>query len=103
MLRWTFPYILFISLAALAAGVLNSYGRFAVPALTSTLMNLVMIVFAAWIAPSFDRPGIVLAIGVFVAGIVQLAFQLPFVVQAWACCGGRAGAGATRACARSGA
>jgi putative peptidoglycan lipid II flippase len=44
-------------------------------------MNLVMIVFAAWIAPSFDRPGIVLAIGVFVAGVVQLAFQLPFVVR----------------------
>jgi putative peptidoglycan lipid II flippase len=81
MLRWTFPYLLFISLAALASGVLNSYGRFAVPALTSTLMNLVMIVFAAWIAPSFDRPGIVLAIGVFVAGVVQLTFQLPFVVK----------------------
>jgi putative peptidoglycan lipid II flippase len=81
MLRWTFPYLLFISLAALAGGVLNSYGRFAVPALTSTLMNLVMIVFAAWIAPAFDRPGIVLAIGVFVAGLAQLAFQLPFVVR----------------------
>jgi putative peptidoglycan lipid II flippase len=81
MLRWTFPYLLFISLAALAGGVLNSYGRFAVPAITSTLMNLVMIVFAAWIAPSFARPGIVLAIGVFVAGVVQLAFQVPFLVK----------------------
>ncbi len=81
MLRWTFPYLLFISLAALAGGVLNSYGRFAVPALTSTLMNVVMIVFAAWIAPSFERPGIALAIGVFVAGVVQLAFQLPYVVK----------------------
>jgi putative peptidoglycan lipid II flippase len=81
MLRWTFPYLLFISLAALASGVLNSYGRFAVPAMTSTLMNLVMIVFAAWIAPSFDRPGVVLAIGVFVAGLVQLGFQLPFIVR----------------------
>jgi putative peptidoglycan lipid II flippase len=81
MLRWTFPYLLFISLAALAAGVLNSYGRFAIPALTSTLMNLVMIVFAAWIAPAFERPGIVLAIGVFVAGVAQLAFQLPFLVR----------------------
>jgi putative peptidoglycan lipid II flippase len=81
MLRWTFPYLLFISLAALAAGVLNSYGKFAVPALTSTLMNLVMIVFAAWIAPSFERPGIVLAIGVFVAGVVQFAFQVPYLVK----------------------
>jgi putative peptidoglycan lipid II flippase len=81
MLRWTFPYLLFISLAALSAGVLNSYGRFAVPAMTSTLMNLVMIVFAAWIAPGFERPGIVLAIGVFVAGLLQLCFQLPFMIR----------------------
>ena len=81
MLRWTFPYLLFISLAALSAGVLNSYGRFAVPAMTSTLMNLVMIVFAAWIAPGFERPGIVLAIGVFVAGLLQLGFQLPFMIR----------------------
>jgi putative peptidoglycan lipid II flippase len=81
MLRWTFPYLLFVSLAALAGGVLNSYGRFAVPALTSTLMNLVLIAFAAWVAPSFERPAMVLAIGVFVAGIVQLGFQVPFLVK----------------------
>src|SRR5512139_2572614 len=81
MLRWTFPYILFVSLAALLGGVLNSYGKFAVPATTSTLMNIVMIVFAAFIAPYFDRPGVVLAIGVFVAGLVQLGFQLPFLLK----------------------
>jgi len=81
MLRWTFPFILFISLAALAGGVLNSYGKFAVPATTSTLMNVVMIVFAAFIAPYFARPGIVLAIGVFVSGLVQLVFQLPFMLR----------------------
>jgi putative peptidoglycan lipid II flippase len=81
MLRWTFPYLLFISLASLAAGVLNSYKRFSVPALMSTLMNLVMIVFAAWLAPRFERPGVVLAIGVFVAGVVQLAFQLPSLIR----------------------
>jgi putative peptidoglycan lipid II flippase len=81
MLRWTFPYLLFISLAALASGVLNSYQRFSVPALMSTFMNLVMIVFAAWIAPRFPRPGIVLAIGVFVAGAVQFTFQLPALIR----------------------
>ncbi len=81
MLRWTFPYLLFISLASLAAGVLNSYKRFSVPALMSTLMNLVMIVFAAWLAPRFERPGVVLAIGVFVAGVVQLGFQLPSLIR----------------------
>jgi putative peptidoglycan lipid II flippase len=81
MLRWTFPFILFISLAALAGGVLNSYGKFAVPATTSTLMNVVMIVFAAFVAPYFPRPGIALAIGVFVSGLVQLGFQLPFLIR----------------------
>jgi putative peptidoglycan lipid II flippase len=81
MLRWTFPFILFISLAALAGGVLNSYGKFAVPATTSTLMNVVMIVFAAFIAPYFEQPGVALAIGVFVSGLVQLGFQLPFMLK----------------------
>jgi len=81
MLRWTFPFILFISLAALAGGVLNSYGKFAVPATTSTLMNIVMIVVAAFVAPYFAQPGLVLAIGVFVSGLVQLGFQLPFLLK----------------------
>ena len=77
MLRFTFPYLLFISLVALGSGVLNSYGRFAMPAFVSTLLNVVMIVFAAWLAPHFDNPGLVLAAGVFVAGVVQLAMLLP--------------------------
>jgi putative peptidoglycan lipid II flippase len=77
MLRLTFPYILFMSLVALASGVLNSYGRFAVPAFTPVLLNAVMIVFATLVAPHAAEPGIALAAGVFVAGLVQLLFQLP--------------------------
>jgi len=77
MLRFTFPYLFFISLVALASGVLNSYGRFGLPAFTPVLLNAVMIVCAAFIAPHSGRPGLVLAIGVFVAGLVQLAAQLP--------------------------
>ena len=77
MLRWTFPYLFFISLTALAGGVLNSYGRFAVPAVTSVALNLTAIVFAAWIAPHTGNPGVTLAIGVFVAGVIQLAIQVP--------------------------
>ena len=77
MLRLTFPYIFFMSLVALASGVLNSYGRFAVPAFTPVLLNVVMIVFASVIAPGTARPGIALAAGVFVAGLVQLLLQLP--------------------------
>jgi putative peptidoglycan lipid II flippase len=75
MLRWTFPYVFFISLTALAAGVLNSYGKFAWAAFNPIILNVVMIVFAAFVAPTFEQPGLALAIGVFVAGVVQLAWQ----------------------------
>jgi putative peptidoglycan lipid II flippase len=81
MLRWTFPYLLFISLTALLSGVLNSYGRFAVPAFTQVIMNLVMIFFAVVFAVNAENPGIVLAIGVFVSGALQVLFQLPSVAR----------------------
>jgi putative peptidoglycan lipid II flippase len=77
MLRFTFPYMFFISLVALGSGILNSYGRFAVPALNQTLLNVVMIVAAGVVAPYFPSPGLVIAIGVFVAGVVQLVAQFP--------------------------
>lgn len=79
MLRLTFPYLLFISLTALAGAILNTHGRFAVPALTPLLLNVVLIVFAGWVAPLLSEPGIGLALGVFVAGLVQLGFQVPFL------------------------
>ncbi len=77
MLRWTFPYLLFVSLTALAGGVLNSYQKFALPAFSSVLLNVVMIVFAAWLSPYFDPPVIALAVGVFVGGVVQVLLLLP--------------------------
>ncbi len=77
MLRFTFPYMFFISLVALGSGVLNSYGQFGVPAFNQTLLNLVMIVTAGVVAPYFPKPGLVLAIGVFVAGVLQLVAQFP--------------------------
>jgi len=79
MLRFTFPYILFVSLTAFAGSVLNSHGRFAVAAFTPVLLNVVMIVFAGFVGPMLDDPAIGLAAGVFAAGIIQLAFQLPFL------------------------
>lgn len=79
MLRLTFPYLLFISMTALAGAILNTHGRFAVPALTPLLLNVVLIVFAGGVAPLLSEPGIGLALGVFVAGLVQLAFQVPFL------------------------
>ncbi len=79
MLRITFPYLLFISLTAFAGAILNSYGRFAVPAFTPVFLNLSMIAAAVWLAPRMSEPVVALAWGVFVAGVVQLLFQLPFL------------------------
>lgn len=82
MLRFTFPYVLFISLTGMAGSVLNAYGRFAVPAFTPVLLNLSIIGAAIWLSPQLTEPTIALAIGVFIAGVVQLLFQLPFLRRA---------------------
>lgn len=76
LVRITFPYLGFISLTAFAGAVLNSHGRFAVPAFTPVLLNLTLIIAALAIAPGLDEPVLALAWGVFVAGLVQLLFQL---------------------------
>jgi putative peptidoglycan lipid II flippase len=82
MLRITFPYLLFISLTAFAGAILNAYGRFAVPALTPVLLNLVLIAAVLWWSPHFAEPVMALAWGVFLAGVLQLLFQLPFLWRA---------------------
>ena len=79
LLRYTFPYIFFISLVSLAGGILNTYSRFSVPALTPALLNLSFIVFALWLSPYFERPIFALAWAVLIGGILQLAFQIPFL------------------------
>ncbi len=85
MLRITFPYALFISLASLAGGILNSYQRFAIPALSPILLNFAMIAAALGLAPLMPRwgydPVLALAWGVFAAGILQLVFQLPALAK----------------------
>ncbi len=81
MLRITFPYALFISLASLAGGILNSYQRFAIPALSPVLMNLAMISAALVAGEWFGGSVKVLAWGVFAAGILQLGFQLPALAR----------------------
>lgn len=81
MLRITFPYLFLISLTALCGAILNSYGRFAVPAFTPVLLNLCMIGATIFMTPYFDQPILALAWGVFIAGVVQLLFQLPFLAQ----------------------
>ena len=77
LIKLTFPYLLLISLTGFAGAILNSYQRFAVPALTPILLNLSLIAAAIKFAPSFDEPAVALALGVLVAGFAQLLFQVP--------------------------
>ena len=81
LLRVTFPYILFISLTSFAGGILNTYSRFSVPAFTPALLNLSFIAFALWAAPYFDPPVMALAWAVFCGGVLQLLFQVPFLLR----------------------
>jgi len=77
LLRWTFPYLMFISLTSLAGSVLNTYGRFAVPAATPIILNICLI------ASAYIHGGEVhvLAYAVFIAGILQFAMQLPSLAR----------------------
>ena len=81
MLRFTFPYLLFVSLTAFAGGILNTYGRFAVPAFTPVILNVVLIAAALYLAPTLEEPGMALAYAVFAAGLIQLVFQIPFLAR----------------------
>lgn len=81
MLQITFPYLFLISLTAFSGAVLNSYNNFAVPAFTPVLLNLSLISAAVFLAPIFTQPVIALAWGVFIAGVVQFFFQLPFLLK----------------------
>lgn len=85
MTRWMFPYVAFMSLVALSSGVLNTWRRFAVSAVTPVLLNLSMI-GAAWLgAPWFKTLGIepvyALGVGVMLGGMLQLALQVPALLQ----------------------
>ncbi|WP_257255219.1 MULTISPECIES: murein biosynthesis integral membrane protein MurJ [unclassified Endozoicomonas] len=81
MLRITFPYLLLISLTALAGSILNSYNRFAVPAFTPVLLNLSLIGSTVFLSQWFDEPVMALAWGVVIAGVSQLLLQIPFLLQ----------------------
>lgn len=81
LLRITFPFLLFISLTAMAGAVLNTFHRFAMPALTPVVMNLCMIAAALWWAPHFDVPIESMAWAILIAGVLQLLVQLPPVAK----------------------
>lgn len=77
LIVWTFPYLFLISLTGFCGAILNTYGRFAVPAYTPVLLNLSLITAAVVWAPTMPEPALGLAMGVTLAGVVQLLFQLP--------------------------
>ena len=79
MLRFTFPYLLFISLTAFAGAILNTSKQFWATAFTPVILNVVLIIASGWMAPNASSPGMVLAMAVFVAGLLQLVFLLPFL------------------------
>src|SRR5690606_1646667 len=81
LLRIIFPYILFIPLASSAGVLLNTYGRFPLPAFTPVVLHIPLIVAALAFADDFNPPVKVLAWAVFVGGVLQLAFQIPFLVR----------------------
>ena len=85
MTRLMFPYIGFISLVSLSAGVLNTWKRFAVPAATPVLLNVSMIAAVLLLAPQLERAGIApiysLAAGVMLGGVLQLAVQVPALLR----------------------
>ncbi|MFQ3206420.1 MAG: putative peptidoglycan lipid II flippase [Glaciecola sp.] len=82
MLKITFPYIFFISLTGFAGAVLNTLNKFAVAAFTPVLLNLSIIACAWLFAEKLEQPAFALAWGVFIGGMVQLLFQLPFLFRA---------------------
>ncbi|MBO9490143.1 murein biosynthesis integral membrane protein MurJ [Endozoicomonas sp. G2_1] len=84
LLKITFPYLWFISLTALAGSILNTLGKFAVSSFTPVLLNVCIISTAIWGSPYFENPAYALAWGVFLGGLVQFLFQLPFLWQAQA-------------------
>jgi putative peptidoglycan lipid II flippase len=81
MLRITFPYLLLISMTAFCSAILNSYNRFAIPAITPALLNISLISASFLLVPYMRVPELALAWAVLIAGVAQLLFQLPFLMK----------------------
>ena len=81
LLQITFPYIFFISLVSMAGGILNTYGKFVVPAFTPVWLNISFIIAALYFSDLFEEPVKALAWAVFFGGALQLFFQIPFLKQ----------------------
>jgi putative peptidoglycan lipid II flippase len=81
LVRITFPYILCVSLAALAAGILNTHGWFALPAATPILLNVAIIGSAIYLAPQLSDPITALGWGILIGGVAQVILQMPALLR----------------------
>lgn len=81
LLKITFPYLWFITFVALSGAILNTLGKFAVSSFTPVFLNVAIIGCAWLLAPNLAQPEIGLAIGVFLGGLIQFLFQLPFLYK----------------------
>ncbi|TEU24168.1 murein biosynthesis integral membrane protein MurJ [Alkanindiges illinoisensis] len=79
LFRLTFPYLLFMSLTAFSSSILNSYGSFASTAFAPVLLNITQIAAAWWFVDFFEGKQQIMVLGwaVLVAGMLQLALQIP--------------------------
>ena len=82
LLKITFPYLWFVSFTALSGAILNTMGRFAVAAFSPVLLNVCIICAAIYLSPQLSNPAYGLAWGVFLGGLAQLLFQIPFLIRA---------------------
>lgn len=82
LLKITFPYLWFVTLTALSGAILNTLGKFAVAAFTPVLLNVCIIASAIFISPHLENAAYALAVGVFLGGLVQFLFQIPFLYRA---------------------
>ncbi|HEV2613881.1 MAG TPA: murein biosynthesis integral membrane protein MurJ [Gammaproteobacteria bacterium] len=81
MTRITFPYLMLISLTAFVGSILNSYGKFGIPAFAPAILNIILIIAALFFSHFFTVPIESQAWGILIAGFLQLAFQLPFLKE----------------------
>lgn len=82
MLKITFPYLFFVTLVGLSGAILNTLNQFAVSSFTPVLLNIAIITSAVMLHDDFSTPAFALAWGVFLGGVVQLLFQIPFLAKA---------------------
>lgn len=82
LLKITFPYLWFVTFVAFSGAVLNTIGKFGVMSFSPVLLNIAMIATALFLAPQMDNPDLALAIGIFLGGLLQFLFQIPFMKQA---------------------